>query len=246
MPWIACKLKPSKADVGALGSQFQEAWNRDFEANSHKPLVLMSLINTFPSIPAGLPVSKYMGVSAFSVYPYSPGHVQIITGTGINDSVNFATRFFSDAQGVDIKDCAWAYKKQREIVRRMDNYRGKVAATHPPFAISSQAACGERAGCNGEMIEDISYTPEYGLVIENWLRQNVSTAWHSLGMFEIAPLDQIGVVDVDLNVHGVKNLKIISLSIPPSNVAANTNNTAMAIGEKGEDLCIRELVVASR
>ncbi len=34
------------------------------------------------------------------------------------------------------------------------------------------------------------------------------------------PLDQGGVVDNKLNVHGVKRLKVADLSIPPSNVNA--------------------------
>lgn len=44
-----------------------------------------------------------------------------------------------------------------------------------------------------------------------------------------------------MNVYGVKGLKVADLSIPPGNVGAHTNNTAMAIGEKAADIIIREL-----
>ena len=44
------------------------------------------------------------------------------------------------------------------------------------------------------------------------------------------------VVDQHLSVYGVKRLKIADLSIPPSNVAANTMNTAVAIAEKASDV----------
>lgn len=50
--------------------------------------------------------------------------------------------------------------------------------------------------------------------------------------------DKQEVVDARLNVHGVEGLKITDLSIVPRNVAANTNNTAMAIGEKVADIII--------
>ncbi|TGJ83027.1 hypothetical protein E0Z10_g5744 [Xylaria hypoxylon] len=237
---ITCKLRPSETDVAALGPEFQEAWDRDFKTNPNKPLLLMSLLNTFPSIPIGLPVGQYMAISAFSVYPYSRGCLHI-TGPSLSDPVDFVTGFFSDHQNVDIKKCVWGYKKQREIVRRMQNYRGEVSATHPPFPAKSQAACVETEEPLASDVADIQYSQEDDGIIEQWLRENVGTAWHSLGTCKMAPLDQMGVVDASLNVHGVENLKVIDLSIAPLNVAANTNNTAMAIGERAADICINEL-----
>lgn len=186
-----------------------------------------------------------MAVSAFSVYPYSRGHMHI-TGTELSDPVDFATGFFSDPQNVDIKKCAWAYKKQREIVRRMQNYRGEVLGTHPPFPVGSQAACIETEEPLGAEVADIEYTPEDDLILEQWLRENVGTAWHSLGTCKMAPLEKMGVVNHNLSVHGFENLKVADLSIPPLNVAANTNNTAMAIGEKAADIFIRELGLGAR
>jgi alcohol oxidase len=49
------------------------------------------------------------------------------------------------------------------------------------------------------------------------------------------------VVDPNLNVYGVEGLKVADMSIPPLNVAANTMNTAVAIGEKAADILIKEL-----
>jgi alcohol oxidase len=50
-----------------------------------------------------------------------------------------------------------------------------------------------------------------------------------------------GVVDKDLNVYGVLGLKLCDLSIIPENVSANTNNTALMIGEKAAEITLREL-----
>jgi alcohol oxidase len=55
------------------------------------------------------------------------------------------------------------------------------------------------------------------------------------------PRDQMGVVDAQLNVYGVKNLKIADLSIAPLNVGANTYNTALIIGEKAAVIIAEEL-----
>lgn len=55
------------------------------------------------------------------------------------------------------------------------------------------------------------------------------------------PRSRGGVVDPRLNVYGVHKLKIADLSICPSNVAANTYSTALAIGEKAAVIIAEEL-----
>jgi choline dehydrogenase-like flavoprotein len=57
----------------------------------------------------------------------------------------------------------------------------------------------------------------------------------------MAPFEKMGGVDASLNVYGVSGLKVCDLSIVPKNVAANTNNTAFLVGEKGADIIMREL-----
>ena len=57
----------------------------------------------------------------------------------------------------------------------------------------------------------------------------------------MAPPEKMGVVDAKLSVRGVEGLKIADVSILPRNVAANTNNTALAVGEKAADIFINEL-----
>ncbi|KAI1449099.1 alcohol oxidase-like protein [Annulohypoxylon stygium] len=237
---ITCKLRPSESDVTTLGPKFQQAWNRDFRNNLNKPLILMSFINAFPSDSRKLPLGQYMATSTFSVYPYSRGSIHV-TGPKLTDPLDFKTGFFSDTHDVDIKKCMWAYKAQREIVRRMDVYRGEAAPAHPPFSASSKAACVELDGPLGRDIPDIEYTSEDDAILEQWIRENVASTWHSLGTCKMAPRDQMGVVDETLSVYGVEGLKVVDLSIAPLNVAANTNNTAMAIGEKAADIFIKEL-----
>lgn len=92
-----------------------------------------------------------------------------------------------------------------------------------------------------EGVADLEYSEEDDRAIEQWLRENINTTWHSLGTAKMAPREEKGVVDANLNVHGVTGLKIADMSIPPMNVAANTNNTALLIGEKAADIIIREL-----
>ncbi|RYP04331.1 hypothetical protein DL764_004524 [Monosporascus ibericus] len=216
-----------------------DAWSRDFRDVPTKPLMLMSLLNGFPSDPTNIPPGQYLGVSAFSPYPYSRGHVHI-TKPDLDSPINFETGFFSDPHDVDLKKHVWAYKKQREIVRRMEVYRGEVASSHPPFPAGSDAACGERDGPLTD-VRDIKYTAEDDAILEQWLRKNVGSTWQSLGTCKMAAVNEMGVVDPMLSVYGVEGLKVADMSIVPENVGANTNSTALAIGEKAANIFIREL-----
>lgn len=57
------------------------------------------------------------------------------------------------------------------------------------------------------------------------------------------PREDLGVVDSQLNVHGVTNLKIADLSIAPLNVGKN--NTALTIGGKATLIITEALRVSS-
>jgi choline dehydrogenase-like flavoprotein len=163
-----------------------------------------------------------------------------ITGPSVDDVLDFDVGYFNDANDIDIKKQVWAYKKQREILRRTNFYRGELAAGHPKFPEGSKAAAVEIEEALSN-IQDLVYSQEDDAAIEKWLRENVNTTWHSLGTCKMAPREQNGVVDARLNVHGVTSLKIADLSIPPENVGANTNNTALVIGEKAAAIIIADL-----
>lgn len=200
----------------------------------------------FPGDPRQATGEPCLALSAFTVYPYSRGHVHI-TGPRLGDPLDFATGYFEQDGALDIQKHVWLYKKQRELMRRMPSYRGEIAGTHPPFAADSPAACQTLqdglldASNDSGSVSDIAYSAEDDAVLERWIRENISTTWHSLGTCKMLPRDAQGVVDASLSVYGVSGLKVADMSIVPVNVAANTNNTALAIGEKAADIIIQEL-----
>lgn len=235
------KARPTDAEAAALGPDFKKAWDQEFKDRPEKPMVIFTALGAFPGDPSLATGGPGLAVTTFTVYPLSRGHIHI-TGPEIDDPLDFETGFFSDPGGVDIKKHLWTYKKQREIMRRMPSYRGEMAACHPPFTPDSKAVAISLAdGPLPADVPDIEYTAEDDAVIEKWLRENVSTTWHSVGTCKMLPRDQNGVVDTSLGVYGVERLKIADTSIVPRNVAANTNNTALAIGEKAADIFIKEL-----
>ncbi|KAJ3455104.1 hypothetical protein MRS44_013704 [Fusarium solani] len=119
-------------------------------------------------------------------------------------------------------------------------YRGEIAPGHPAFPEGSPAACVDLKQSLSN-VEDIEYSAEDDKAIEKWVRENVGTTWHSIATCRMAPRDEFGVVDESLNVWGTKGLKLADLSIAPANVGANTNNTAIVIGEKAADIIIKDL-----
>jgi choline dehydrogenase len=69
--------------------------------------------------------------------------------------------------------------------------------------------------------------------IKEWVRgQVIPSVYHPIGTASKMPREWGGVVDEDLLVHGVKNLRVIDASIMPTIVGATTSMTVYAIAEK--------------
>lgn len=74
--------------------------------------------------------------------------------------------------------------------------------------------------------------------IEKWLRTHTETLYHPVSTARIARTAIDGVVDSDLKVFGVSNLRIADASVFPGQIAAHTTATVIALGEKASDLVL--------
>lgn len=178
---------------------------------------------------SALEPGQYILGANYTSYPYSRGFIHV-TGPTIDDPPDFDVGFLSDPGDVDLKKHIWAYKRHREILRRTEMFRGEVAIGHPKFPAGSKAAVVENipdTGLDATNIQDLEYSAEDDKAIEQFVRETVQTTWHTLGTCKMAPREKMGVVDANLNVYGVQGLKVVDLSIPPENVAANTNNVSL-------------------
>jgi choline dehydrogenase len=70
----------------------------------------------------------------------------------------------------------------------------------------------------------------------DYVRETVQTSWHMVGTCKMG-VDDAAVVDPQLRVRGIANLRVVDTSICPTIPSSNTNAAALAIGEKAAD-CI--------
>ena len=73
-------------------------------------------------------------------------------------------------------------------------------------------------------------------------RQRSTTLYHLMGTCRMAPKsDPTAVVDDELRVHGMQNLRVIDASIMPTMLSANLNAGVMMIAEKGADMILGQV-----
>jgi choline dehydrogenase len=73
--------------------------------------------------------------------------------------------------------------------------------------------------------------------LDAWARQVTETGYHASGTCKMGPASDLeAVVDTQLRVHGLANLRVVDTSIMPVIVSGNTNAPTVMIAEKASDL----------
>ncbi|KAJ7129070.1 hypothetical protein C8R46DRAFT_1202481 [Mycena filopes] len=234
-----CKMRPHPDEVAQLGPEFKKYWDEVLKDYPDKPLFILMATGGSPADAPAEPTKKFICQNTILSYAASRGYLHI-SSTDLYANPDFDCGYFTDP--ADIAAVRWGYKKARQIFRRLPIYRGPRLAAHPQFPAGSPAAWDrEEKGPVAFDAPVFTYTKEDDDAIDKFSRDVVISGWHSLGTCAMKPRDQNGVVDSSLNVYGIRNLKVADLSIPPSNVHANTYSTAIAIGEKAATIIVEEL-----
>ncbi|WP_040819959.1 GMC family oxidoreductase [Nocardia jiangxiensis] len=72
---------------------------------------------------------------------------------------------------------------------------------------------------------------------ERYVRQTVTPSYHPVGTCKMG-VDDLAVVDPELRVHGIRNLRVADASIMPKITTGNTNAPSMMIGERAAELIL--------
>lgn len=213
---IGGKLRMTEEEAAALGPEFKASWDKNFANEPSKPVMLMGVMAMYMGDAKMLdePDRQYSTMASYTPYPYSRGSIHITSSDALIPP-KLITGFLSDANDIDLKKQIWAYKKGRDIYRRTNAFAGELPIAHPKFRESSMAALSKgplKEGGFGSAEERmaiplVEYDEVDDRAIEQFIRENVETTWHSLGTCKMAPQERGGVVDKDLNVYGTEGLK---------------------------------------
>ncbi|MCX2934454.1 GMC family oxidoreductase N-terminal domain-containing protein [Mycobacterium sp. CVI_P3] len=72
---------------------------------------------------------------------------------------------------------------------------------------------------------------------EQYVRRTVTPSYHPVGTCKMG-IDDLAVVDPELSVHGIANLRVADASIMPTITTGNTNAPSMMIGERAAELIL--------
>lgn len=155
---------------------------------------------------------NYVSFLVALAQPFSRGSVHV-SSTSMSDAPEIDPHYLSHP--LDI-----------EILARHAKYIPTIAATE---TLASLLKSGGRCLPKGLDVQSLNSAKEH-------CKRNLITNNHPCGTCAMMPLENGGVVDSRLNVHGVKGLRIVDASIFPMIPRGNIQSTVYAVAEKAADL----------
>lgn len=161
---------------------------------------------------------NYLSLGSMLLHPLSRGSSHIVSSDA-NVEPTIDPRYLS-------------HPLDLEVYARHLMFIEVLAKTEPLASLLKPNGRRAQPGPNGAKIDTVDKAKEY-------IRATALSNNHPVGTCAMLPRDQGGVVDAELNVYGVKGLRIVDSSIMPFIPMANTQTTVYAVAEKAADLIKR-------
>jgi len=136
------KARPSDEEVKGMGPEFEKAWNQYFKDKPDKPLIFIGVMSTYSRNSQTSLVLPEIHLS-FQKDDGSVSRIPLLEGIYITSKDVYSTPDFDAgflSHPADLPPQVWAFKRVREIVRRMPCFRSELAPSIPKFPIGSKAA----------------------------------------------------------------------------------------------------------
>ncbi|MGW4649036.1 GMC family oxidoreductase [Kitasatospora sp. NPDC004289] len=209
--WSAPLVWRSKRPLPAWAAQGLEA---QYFASSRPGLVVPDVQPLFLSFPYPVPGAELPehGFSAVGqlLHPYSRGELRLRSADPSVPPV-LDPRVFSDPR--DLETLTDNLEQLREIAGQSALREWNDGEVLPGPGTATRAALREH------------------------VRATVVSGHHQVGTARMG-LDALAVVDPELRVHGVANLRVADASVMPHETTGNTNAPSIMIGEKAADLLL--------
>jgi choline dehydrogenase len=142
--------------------------------------------------------------------PASKGHIELISA---NPADRPAVHFNYLAEPLDLRELVEGFHKMQQLIAQ-------------PAFIASR---GERT----EPMPEVSSKTD----IENWIRSSASTDYHPSCSCRMG-LDERAVVDAEMRVHGLDNLRVVDASAMPAIVSGNLNAPTQMMAARAADFIL--------
>jgi len=147
--------------------------------------------------------------------PQSRGHLEL-KSSDPSEAPLMYPNYLSEEQ--DVIDTRNAFRESRRVFMQsaFDDYRGEQSKPSPDLNIDNDDE------------------------VDQWVRDTGETLYHPVGTCKMGN-DDLSVVDDNLKVKGIDNLRVVDASIMPTLIGGNTNAPSIMIAEKAADI-IRQSV----
>ena len=95
---ICAKLRPTDAEIDALGPEFQRDWDIEFKNAPTRPLMLCGVVNAFLADPSLVEPGQYITMGTYTAYPFSRGSIHVSDKENVIDGYDFDTGFLNHSK----------------------------------------------------------------------------------------------------------------------------------------------------